>query len=507
MVDPRRSAVDVCVRVGRVGWLRRGRRRRRTSLARLPRCDRRRIAPAPPWQVDVLAERSGVRCDGGLDLLAGDATVPRSVRRRLQRRRRLSPLRPDRLLERARRLRGDRRSDRSRGRRVRARSRASDRVGGLARAADCDDVLHVQQGCVDRFRPRFGRDARAQRSTPPPARRSWRIRAGARAGCPARFAVVRAHARLRRARSCITRRPPPRGRVGAARRRAAGGGRHLRPLGWPHRGRSVRPAGDRGGPRRRRDRRPGRGLLCVRLALDLGSARLRLVRLCSDQRHRPERASLLALEQRAHRALARGARRLRGAPGRRLGRRKLRPVVARSSHRARTSSRTRTTSICRRWPRAESSGQRCSRCFSAFRSSLPFALDAIRWSLLRAGRTSPSSRMRSVDWDWQMPAVTLLALFAGAVPRGCRAAPRSSAAAGRCAAGSGWRVRRSSPVAFVGLIGNLALARSQSAVLDGRLQKASTAAEKSASLGSLVGDGAAAARGEHACWSESEARD
>ena len=64
----------------------------------------------------------------------------------------------------------------------------------------------------------------------------------------------------------------------------------------------------------------------------------------------------------------------------------------------------------------------------------------------------------AVDWDWQMPAVTLLALFVGAAlvaaARPSRARPIKApvravvAAAGIVAAA----------IAFVGLIGNIALA-------------------------------------------------
>ena len=82
-----------------------------------------------------------------------------------------------------------------------------------------------------------------------------------------------------------------------------------------------------------------------------------------------------------------------------------------------------------------------------------------------------------VDWDWQMPAVTLLALFAGAVPV-VAARPREPWRLPVWARGAiGVASAAVAAIAFIGLIGNLALARSQSAVLDGRLHNALDAAE------------------------------
>jgi O-Antigen ligase len=86
-----------------------------------------------------------------------------------------------------------------------------------------------------------------------------------------------------------------------------------------------------------------------------------------------------------------------------------------------------------------------------------------------------------VDWDWQMPAVTLLALFAGAAL--VVAARGSDRTAGR-------RLRRptrivigllaalAAAVAFVGLIGNIALARSGQALLDGNARVVVAQAQK-----------------------------
>lgn len=76
-----------------------------------------------------------------------------------------------------------------------------------------------------------------------------------------------------------------------------------------------------------------------------------------------------------------------------------------------------------------------------------------------------------VDWDWQMPAVTLLALFAGATlivaARGeGRAAAKPLSRPVRISIGAFASV--AAVVAFVGLIGNIALARSGQALLDGK---------------------------------------
>ena len=75
----------------------------------------------------------------------------------------------------------------------------------------------------------------------------------------------------------------------------------------------------------------------------------------------------------------------------------------------------------------------------------------------------------AVDWDWQMPAVTLLALFAGAalVAAGRRREPepRSMGQPVRIALGVG--AIAAAVVAFGGLIGNIALSRGDDAVLHG----------------------------------------
>ena len=71
----------------------------------------------------------------------------------------------------------------------------------------------------------------------------------------------------------------------------------------------------------------------------------------------------------------------------------------------------------------------------------------------------------AVDWDWQMPAVTLLALFAAAVPVAAARGGEPRAASGRgCRRGAGGAAAATliAVVAFVGLIGNIALARAQS---------------------------------------------
>ena len=81
----------------------------------------------------------------------------------------------------------------------------------------------------------------------------------------------------------------------------------------------------------------------------------------------------------------------------------------------------------------------------------------------------------AVDWDWQMPAVTLLALFAGAVivaaaRRGERGSPLPLVRPARVALGLG--AAAAGAVAFIGLIGNIALSRADDAVLHGQGKRA-----------------------------------
>jgi hypothetical protein len=83
----------------------------------------------------------------------------------------------------------------------------------------------------------------------------------------------------------------------------------------------------------------------------------------------------------------------------------------------------------------------------------------------------------TVDWDWQMPAVTLLALFAGAaLVTAARSETRGGVPGGtrlRAAVGVGAAIV--AVVAFIGLIGNLALVRSKNDLLDA--QPAAAAAQ------------------------------
>ena len=100
------------------------------------------------------------------------------------------------------------------------------------------------------------------------------------------------------------------------------------------------------------------------------------------------------------------------APGRGLGRRELRPLVARSSHESSTSSRTHTTSMCRPWPRAESSD---GFVLVGLILGMPLvaAIRARAHPLVAPAFGAYVAFLvhAAVDWDWQMPAVTLLALF------------------------------------------------------------------------------------------------
>ncbi|MGZ6668703.1 MAG: O-antigen ligase family protein, partial [Solirubrobacteraceae bacterium] len=85
-----------------------------------------------------------------------------------------------------------------------------------------------------------------------------------------------------------------------------------------------------------------------------------------------------------------------------------------------------------------------------------------------------------VDWDWQMPAVTLLALFAGAaIVTAARRHDPEQRPLGRparlaLAAGAGL----AAAAAFVGLIGNIALSRADDAVLHGQGRIAATQGAK-----------------------------
>ncbi|MGZ4360047.1 MAG: O-antigen ligase family protein, partial [Gaiellaceae bacterium] len=76
----------------------------------------------------------------------------------------------------------------------------------------------------------------------------------------------------------------------------------------------------------------------------------------------------------------------------------------------------------------------------------------------------------SVDWDWQMPVVTLLALFAGgAIVTAARRSDSEGQPLGRparLALGTG--AAFVGAIAFVGLIGNIALSRADDAVLHGQ---------------------------------------
>ena len=80
----------------------------------------------------------------------------------------------------------------------------------------------------------------------------------------------------------------------------------------------------------------------------------------------------------------------------------------------------------------------------------------------------------AVEWDWQMPAVTLLALFAAAVPvaaaRGSEQRAQSGRVSSRVVVGAAAALI--AVVSFVGLIGNIALARAQSGILNGGGRKA-----------------------------------
>jgi O-antigen ligase len=82
----------------------------------------------------------------------------------------------------------------------------------------------------------------------------------------------------------------------------------------------------------------------------------------------------------------------------------------------------------------------------------------------------------AVDWDWQMPAVTLLALFVGAalVAAARRGEPRPEPMRRPVRLALGAAAFVVAAAAFVGLIGNIELARSSAAILDGAGAKAAS---------------------------------
>ena len=85
----------------------------------------------------------------------------------------------------------------------------------------------------------------------------------------------------------------------------------------------------------------------------------------------------------------------------------------------------------------------------------------------------------AVDWDWQMPAVTLLALFTAAVlVAAARGREPRSVVSGSARVILGVAAGAVAVVAFVGLIGNIALADARNGILNGSGRKAVADAEK-----------------------------
>ena len=89
----------------------------------------------------------------------------------------------------------------------------------------------------------------------------------------------------------------------------------------------------------------------------------------------------------------------------------------------------------------------------------------------------------AVDWDWQMPAVTLLALFvAAAMVAAARGdEPRSLRTPARTALGA--VAAAAALIAFVGLIGNIALANAESGILNGFDRKTPSRAHRKLTAG------------------------
>ena len=143
------------LRLGALVELGRHRGEQRPALARVPhRRSQPRLLVVRRGRLSLWLGGLALGAAGVSRLLARDAALSRPLRC-VQRSRRLPPLRADRLLERARHLRGDRSADRVRGRGRRTRARASRPHGDRAGSAHLDAVLHLQPR-RDCWRSRFG---------------------------------------------------------------------------------------------------------------------------------------------------------------------------------------------------------------------------------------------------------------------------------------------------------------------------------------------------------------
>ena len=146
--------------LGGVGGIGRRCRSGRRARARLPHGRRRRADHSAARRFQSLARRARARCRRRLRLLARDSPVPDAISAGSTPRTTGSSSR--RLLERSRDLRGDCAAARVWLRRVRSHPVASRLFGGCDGRARADDVLHVQPGRPVRGRGRHRGDVRAE---------------------------------------------------------------------------------------------------------------------------------------------------------------------------------------------------------------------------------------------------------------------------------------------------------------------------------------------------------
>ena len=216
----------------------------------------------------------------------------------------------------------------------------------------------------------------------------------------------------------------------------------------------------------------------------------------TDRRHEPEQPTLLALEQRAHRALARFAwNEFKRAPGRRLRRRQLPALVVRAPEQSDSVQDAHNLYVQTLAELGVVGG-----ALLALLLGLPLvaAVRARRHPLAapRSAPTSPSSCTASSTGTGRcLPSRCSRSSperRSSSRARGERAGAGSRRPAGRVAIGALAAI--AAVVAFVGLIGNIALARSAERDPDGNGAEGGRRGAAGPSLGALVGAGPARPR-------------
>ncbi len=357
----------------------------------------------------------------------------------------------------------------ARGTRTVTRAR---RRGEPARAR-ADALLHLQPRLVARPLCR-ARRARRTRLAPAPACGDRALHpALACAGGAARVAHARADAAELDPPAGGARRPPARARSPAVRGRRRGGrdlgagGRAERRL-RAHRSARVRSRADR---RRARGPRCGHGAL--RQPADDRAQGLRLVHVVADDEQQPQRAALQPLEQRPHRALARRLAGGEGASDRRRREPEATSATTSSTGPTRSRCRTRTASTSRRSPSSAPPG--LVLLLAVLALPLVAMVRLRRHPLVPvAGAAYAVYLVHAIaDWDWELAGVTLAAVLCGLA---CLLAAREEreppAVSVRARAGVGAAVTALGVVALLGLIGNTAVAASDSAAQNGNWKSA-----------------------------------